>query len=247
VSVLVFLATSDGQGREIRAETGHYLSTMPAWEWDVSSCRAASFPWSIIGNHTVTEILLFISWMPKFTKWILPYILLLSWKLVSFRNWWNSSRNKEIFGTLWAGSVYSSGADTVVILSGRSPWLYLHILCQLWSSLLRMVLSTSQYCIYLNYKYLKLSSLFLHRTIGSPRWPETSEVIPSSCPHTTNISPTKPCTLVQHLNNSWTLPGTVTQPSPWAAHSSACLLFWRINYSLHPTWTSPGTTWGYSL
>ena len=37
--------------------------------------------------------------------------------------------------------------------------------------------------------------------------------------------PTKPWSSAQHLNVSWTPPGTVTPPPPWAAHSSAWLCY----------------------
>ena len=39
--------------------------------------------------------------------------------------------------------------------------------------------------------------------------------------------PTDPCPLVQYLIISWAPPGTVTQPPPWAAHSSTWPLLWR--------------------
>jgi len=52
---------------------------------------------------------------------------------------------------------------------------------------------------------------------------------------------TKPCHSVTHLHVSWTTPGTVILPFPWAAN--VWLLLWRINFSSHITWTFLGATW----
>ena len=49
---------------------------------------------------------------------------------------------------------------------------------------------------------------------------------------------TIPCSFLQHLNISWASGWMVTQPPPWAAHSSIWPLFWRRNFSSYPTWTS---------
>jgi len=57
---------------------------------------------------------------------------------------------------------------------------------------------------------------------------------------------TKPCLLVQHLNVSWTPPGMVTPPPPWAAHSSTWPLFQSF-FFLVSNLNLPSTIWGHSL
>ena len=59
--------------------------------------------------------------------------------------------------------------------------------------------------------------------------------------------PTNPHPSVPHLHISWTPPGTVTPPPPWAACANASPLFLRRNLSWHSTWTPPGATSGHCL
>ena len=51
---------------------------------------------------------------------------------------------------------------------------------------------------------------------------------------------TKPCPSTQHPNALWTLPGSVTPPPLWAAHSSSWSPFQRSSISQRPAWIFPG-------
>ena len=82
-------------------------------------------------------------------------------------------------------------------------------------------------------------------TIESP-WLEKTARVTQSAYHQYN--PTKPCPSVQLVNISWTVPGMVTPPPPWAACTSASPLIWRRNFSYYPIWDvteeAGGLAWG---
>ena len=83
----------------------------------------------------------------------------------------------------------------------------------------------------------------IHRITESFRLEETSKIIQPNHPPTTNVA-YWPYPSVPHLHVSWTPPGMVTPPPPWAVCATARPLFQRKNIFLlsNLTTTYPSLT-----